>query len=122
VHNNLHKSERNNTEIGNSNNNNIPDSISYVQLVKFLEIERGRRRRKHAGHSGSTVAVGNPDAVDVRFEETHAAGHQDLGDFGRRHVLALPPEGVADAIDEVDEPFLEKRNVNIRSLSNNARQ
>ena len=47
-------------------------------------------------------AARHGDAVHGRFGD--AGKRRDRrGDFGGRHVLALPAKGVADAVDEIEE-------------------
>src|SRR5947199_1270268 len=51
-------------------------------------------------HAGAALRARDDDAVDARL--AHARGGvQQVGDLLRGDVLALPPEGVAEAVDEV---------------------
>src|SRR6185437_9154123 len=57
------------------------------------------------GHAGAALVAGHLDAVHHGLAHVGAA-LQRCGDFGGGNVLALPTEGVADAIDEVEEAAL----------------
>src|SRR5207244_3010329 len=51
-------------------------------------------------HAGAALRARDDDAVNARL--AHARGGvQQVGDLLRGDVLALPPEGVAEAVDEV---------------------
>src|SRR5262249_56545064 len=50
-------------------------------------------------HAGAAVTAGNLDAVDVGLQRIGELADGFL-DFGGGDVLALPAEGVADAVDE----------------------
>src|SRR5438445_11287971 len=52
------------------------------------------------GHAGPTVGAGDGHAVGGRLADTGKRAER-LGDLGRRDVLALPAERLADAMDEV---------------------
>src|SRR5271170_5569360 len=56
-------------------------------------------------HSSTTFRTGNRYAVNHRFDHAGMRAHS-RGDFGGRYVLALPPERVANPVDEIVEPAL----------------
>eukprot|EP00754_Rhynchopus_humris_P040055 Rhum_TRINITY_DN23106_c0_g1::Rhum_TRINITY_DN23106_c0_g1_i1::g.177172::m.177172 len=56
-------------------------------------------------HAGTAVGTRHLHAVDGGLEDARVRG-EHLGDLHGRHVLALPPECVADAVDEVREAVL----------------
>src|SRR5262249_39038039 len=51
------------------------------------------------GQAGAACAAGNGHAVHARFDDSRKPRYR-LGHLGRGHVLSLPTEGVADAVDE----------------------
>src|SRR3989339_292536 len=51
--------------------------------------------------SGATVAARHADAVDGTVFDAVETGDRAL-DFGAGDILALPAEGIADAVDELD--------------------
>ena len=61
-----------------------------------VDVAVGDERR----HAGAAVPARDGDAVDVGFGNAGKCGDR-LGHFRSRDVLALPAEGVADAIDEI---------------------
>ena len=64
----------------------------------------GLRTVQHNGHTPSTaVVVRQLDSVDVGFLDRGVQA-QGLGNLGRRDVLALPAECVADPVTKVDTP------------------
>ena len=63
-----------------------------------IQLAVGDKRR----HAGRAFGAGNRNAVDARFGDAGECHHRG-GDFGRRHVLALPAKGVADAVDKIEE-------------------
>ncbi len=72
-------------------------------IDRGCEIGEVERRADHEGrHAGSAFRAGNGDAVDDGLQNS-GASTEHVGHFGRRHVLALPAEGVADAVDEVEK-------------------
>src|ERR1700747_219820 len=56
-------------------------------------------------HAGAPVGAGNADAVGGRIDHTGTVVH-DVVDLGGRDILALPTEGVADAVDEMEEALV----------------
>src|SRR6516225_1591036 len=61
----------------------------------------------HGGHSSAPIAAIDGDSVDVGFQYAIEATKREL-DLGGRHILSLPAECVADAINEIEiaEPVL----------------
>ena len=55
----------------------------------------------HRGHAGPAVVPGHFDAVDIGLPHVVELSDRFL-DLGGRDVLALPSEGVADAVDEIE--------------------
>src|SRR5205823_5591871 len=75
------------------------------QLLLGARVERhaveARALGEHeGGHAGAAVLARHLHAVHVRLRDPGRAA-EDVGDLLRGDVLALPAEGVADAIDEV---------------------
>src|SRR6476619_6278862 len=52
-------------------------------------------------HARPAVGALHGDPIDIRLHDA-GKGVDDLGDLGGRDVLALPAEGVADPIDEIE--------------------
>src|SRR5438309_8405726 len=74
------------------------------QTVGEVTTQRGdveARVRDDGGHSGAAVRPGDGHPVDHRVEHARTRA-EDLGDLGGGDVLALPAEGVAEAVDEVE--------------------
>src|SRR5207237_7399029 len=65
-------------------------------------LEVGRSIRDDQRHARPAFSAGDRHAVDRRLADAGAAA-QDHRDFGRRDILALPAESVADAVDEIVE-------------------
>src|SRR5690348_16762567 len=59
------------------------------------------RRRDERRHALLPFMAGNAHAIDIRILDTGKRGDR-LRDFRRRDILALPAEGVADAVDEIE--------------------
>src|SRR5216117_393493 len=68
--------------------------------VERRAVEAGALGQDEGGHAGAAVLARHRHAVHVRLRHPGGAGEQ-VGDLLRGDVLALPAEGVADAIDEV---------------------
>src|SRR5438874_918093 len=62
------------------------------------------RAHDDCGHPRAAVRPRDADAIDDRVEHAWTRT-KHLGDLGRRYVLTLPAERVADAIDEVEIAF-----------------
>jgi len=59
-------------------------------------------RVDHDGsHSSAAVGTGCRNPVNAGIEDAGAVRDR-LGYFGRRHILSLPAEGIADTIDEME--------------------
>src|SRR5262249_29483468 len=54
------------------------------------------------GHAGAPLVTGNGDAVDIGVSDTRKQIDR-FRNLGGGDVLALPTEGVADAIDKIKE-------------------
>src|SRR5262245_19716456 len=53
------------------------------------------------GHAGAAVTAGHGDAVDIGLERLVELA-DGLLDLRGRYVLALPAEGVTDAVDKIE--------------------
>src|SRR5262245_7741020 len=53
------------------------------------------------GHASAAIAPGHGDAVDIGLKRAVELTDNFL-DFGGRHILTLPAEGVADAVNEIE--------------------
>src|ERR1700722_9490332 len=53
-------------------------------------------------HSGGAFGSGNGNAVNRRLDDA-GTGHDCVGDFGGRDVLAFPAKRIADTVDEIME-------------------
>src|ERR1700733_1889469 len=71
-----------------------------LQQMRFerseVEIHVGRDRR----HAGTAFYTRNVHAIDDRVDNTFASSHHRC-DFRGGDVLALPAEGIAEAVDEI---------------------
>src|SRR6516225_7327609 len=70
------------------------------QLCEFEALRRDQRR-----HAGTALGPGHAHPVYGGVRHSGTCGDH-LRDLGGGHVLTLPAEGVADAIDEVEEALL----------------
>ena len=53
-------------------------------------------------HAGAALGAGDRDAIDHRLDDAGAGAERSATSSGR-DILALPAEGVADAVDEIVE-------------------
>src|ERR1700734_1581190 len=71
--------------------------------VQSGEIERALA--DDGRHPGAAFGPWNRDSVDAGMQYALESA-EFLRHLGRRHVLALPAKGVADAVDEVEKALL----------------
>jgi len=67
-------------------------------LVELLEVEGAVK--DHAHHTGAAVFAGDLDSIYVGVNDAGEGG-DSLGDLGGGDVLALPAEGVSNAVHKV---------------------